>query len=249
VGRRRVKPPPVPDGVAAAYRDGMTWLWRLQRPGDGGRAVGVLTLSAGADDALAELESWLEPQMAEGGELAFLAGWAQKMAGAVARIAAVLHLAAQSGRDGVPDVVVPRRTLDLAVQLGRDYLLPHAKAAFQVMGADPRVAKAAAVLKSLPGLAKEVSVTSVTSVTCHQGVSRRDINRKHHRLFKKVEELDPVLDLLVRHGWLRPTGEGRPGRGGAPSPLFLIHPAALASRPGPLVTGDTGDTAMVEEVL
>src|SRR5262249_52773225 len=57
VGCRCVKSPPVSQSTVDAYHAGMLRLWELQ-PG------AELRFSAGADDALADLERWLEPQLA-----------------------------------------------------------------------------------------------------------------------------------------------------------------------------------------
>jgi len=143
----------------------------------------------------------------------------------------VLHAIEAIGSGQPPALLIPATTVVGAVRLGRDYLLPHAQAAFAVMGADPRIEAARAVLASFPRLVAESSVTSVTSVTGGPCLSRREIHRHHHRRFLRAEDVDPVLDLLVRHGWLYPTGEGKTGRGGHPSPTYFVHPLALQTSP------------------
>src|SRR5262249_27741798 len=89
VGRRKTAAPAVPRTIAAAYWDGMLTLWRLQGTvDDAGRpAPRLLDFSPGADRALRGFQDWLEPQLADGEPLSFLAGWANKLAGAVARTA------------------------------------------------------------------------------------------------------------------------------------------------------------------
>lgn len=236
VGRRRIAPLAVSGDSEAEYQTAMQFLWKLE----GSPKPHELQFSNRADAVLQELERWLEPRLAPGEELSLLAGWANKLAGACARLAAILHAAAAAGKGDPPPTMIEHKTVEAAVKLGRDYFLPHAQAAFALMGADERQGHAQAVLRSLPELA---SVTSVTSVTAPPCVSRRDIHRKHHRRFVRAEELDPVLDLLVRHGWLQPTGEGRVGRGGQPSLTYWIHPAGVKdTHAGTRTPGDTGDT-------
>jgi uncharacterized membrane protein len=218
VGTRHIRTRPVPSAVVADYHRGMRCVWELQ-PG------AELHFAGEADDVLADFEGWLEPQLAEGQELAFLAGWGNKLAGAVARVAGILHVAGHISDAGDLSVEVGPQTVRDAVRFGRDYLLPHAQAAFGVMGADPRLEAARAVLRSLRELS---SVTSVTIVTGVALVSRREIHRKHHRRFPKAEDLDPVLDLLVRLGWIRPHGKEPRGLGRPPSPVYQVHPQALA---------------------
>src|SRR5262249_2837373 len=133
-----------------------------------------------ADDVLADFERWLEPQLGE--ELALLAGWANKLAGAVARLAGGLHVAEHICNAGELSRHVGPATVENAIRLGRDYLLGHAQAAFGVMGADPRLEATRAVLRSLRELS---SVNSGTIVTGGPFVSRRDIHRKHHRRFAR----------------------------------------------------------------
>jgi hypothetical protein len=69
------------------------------------------------------------------GDLAHLAGWAAKLAGATCRLAGLLHLAAHL-REGCAQPI-NADTLAGAIQLA-DYLTDHAQAVFALMGADPR---------------------------------------------------------------------------------------------------------------
>jgi hypothetical protein len=181
-----------------------------------------LTFTAEADALLAEFERWLEPQLAAGAALADLAGWANKLAGAVGRVAGVLHLAAAVGRGEPAAVDVPAGPVDAAVRLAQSYLLPHARRAFALMGMDERTGDAQAVLRWLGREARLARLDPAEEVV----VSRRDIFQAFKSRFQTVDRLDPILALLERHGWLRPTGEGRPGRGGFASPTYWVHPDA-----------------------
>src|SRR5262249_21351685 len=132
VGRRQIAPPAVPGDVCRTYQDNMAEVRRI--PGgvdEGGQpAAHGVRVSAGARQEMRAFERWLEPQLAEGEDLSLLAGWANKLAGAVARIAGILHVteAVGSGRSWHCPILVG--TVRAAVRLGRDYLLPHAQAAF-----------------------------------------------------------------------------------------------------------------------
>ena len=64
-----------------------------------------------------------------------MAGWAAKLAGATCRLAALLHLASHL-RDGWAQPI-SRGTFAAAIRLA-DYLIEHARAVFDLMGADPR---------------------------------------------------------------------------------------------------------------
>jgi hypothetical protein len=222
VGRRSVAPAAVPAAVRGAYQGTIKKLWEL--PGltnDSRRPEPYwLRFSAEADRALRDFETWLEPQLAEGEELSYLAGWANKLAGAVVRIAGILHVADAVSRDGDWLRPISQDTVERAICLGRDYFLPHALAAFGMMGADPRAELGNVVLEGLKRQVAHVGYVGSAPPT----FSRREIYHQHRRRFKTVEDLDPILDLLVKHGWLMPTGTGERGRGHR-GPTFWLNPA------------------------
>ena len=70
----------------------------------------VLVLSSAADKAMEEFQRWLEPQLGMGKQLSLLAGWANKLAGAVARLAGILHMA-QAVDDGNFTTVIAEQTV------------------------------------------------------------------------------------------------------------------------------------------
>jgi hypothetical protein len=223
VGGRTIKPAPVPRGVADAFQDAVTVLWRLRGAADekGRPAPHWLEFSPAADRLLADFERWLEPRLKLGEELSHLAGWANKLAGAVARLAAVLHMAGSAG--GSWDATVSEAAVSAAIRLGRDYLLPHALAAFGMMGADERLEDARAVAVWL-GRHSAHCADSAHGVLI---LSKRDIYNAFRARFKTADALDPVLRLLVEACYLRPVAQ--PHRGGAgrhPSPRYEVNPLA-----------------------
>jgi replicative DNA helicase len=146
------------------------------------------------------------------GDLAHLAGWAAKLAGATCRLAGLLHLAAHL-REGCAQPI-NADTLAGAIQLA-DYLTDHAQAVFALKGADPRTEDARWLLDWI-------------SRTNQVQFSRRDAHQAARGRFRKATDLEPTLTLLEEHGWLRrvdpepsrdPQGRGRP-----PSPRFLVNP-------------------------
>ncbi len=72
--------------------------------------------------------------------------WGGKLAGAIVRIAGLLHLA-EHARDGW-DRPITLATLEAAAEIG-DYFTHHAKAAYDTIGADPATAAARAILQWL----------------------------------------------------------------------------------------------------
>jgi hypothetical protein len=218
VGRRRVKPPPVPKDVAETYRETMLSIWRLPGEPDG---TETLYFSPEADAVMAELELWVEPRLAEGEELHYLAGWAQKLAGAVARVAGALHIAGTEGG------TISAATVEKAVRLGKEYLVPHAVAAFGLMGADPRIGDARRIVRWLSS--NRESVKSVKGETLSK-VTKRDIHTSVFGGSRRSGDLDQVLKLLEEYGYIRHAQEKeKTGVGRKPSPAYEVNPQICKS--------------------
>jgi hypothetical protein len=247
VGARAIKPVPVPAGMARQYFDYMLALWRLPEMTDanGELVVQVLRFSPEGDRLMEEFETWLEPQLAEGEDLSFQGGWANKLAGAVARIAGGLHMAEHIACGRAQwEAEIDAATVEAAIRLGQGYFLPHALAAFGIMGADPRIQDARHVWGSI--CRRSVSHVSHVSVGPPLiRVSRRDLHNWNQKRFPAVAELDEALTLLVREGYIRlVVDSGQKGRGNK-SPLYEINPLAWAAalKGGPTDTWDTQHTA------
>lgn len=217
LGRRQVASPPVPAVVRQGYHDTISALLALE-PGvdDRGNSVPhVLRLTAEAEQEFLAFERWIEPQLAEHGAMGTFNDWSGKLAGAVARIAGILHLAAHAD-DSAPWLApVSATTIESAARIGR-YLVEHARAAFAAMGASADVVAAQRVLRWI----KHERVASFT---------RRSAFNALRGAFKKVDDIDPALALLEAHGYVRRRApEERSSRGRKPSPEFDVNPYALA---------------------
>jgi hypothetical protein len=134
VGRREIAAAAVPAKVASTYRKNMLALWRAKSDVDSqGKPVPrLLRFSPAADATMRDFERWLEPQLGDEGLLSQMGGWANKLSGAIGRIAGILHVASHAGST-VP-LAISSDTVLSAITLGKDYLLPHAMGAFGVMG-------------------------------------------------------------------------------------------------------------------
>jgi hypothetical protein len=214
VGRRQPGASPVTPAVADRYTLELQALAASLVTPDGNDGPALLTLDQEAAELLLGFERDLEPRLAaDRGDLAHLAGWAAKLAGATCRIAALLHLA-EHLRDGWAQPI-RFNTFAAAIRLA-DYLIEHARAVFDLMGTDPRIDDARWLLDW-------VGRTDRTQF------SRRDAHRAAPRgRFAKATDLEPALRLLEEHGHLRrvdpqpspdPRGRGRPA-----SPRFLVNP-------------------------
>ena len=144
-----------------------------------------------------------------GGDLAHIADWGAKLPGAVARIAGLLHLGANVRTGwGLP---VHVEAVERAIALA-DYFAFHALAVFDLMAADEIIADARAVA----AWAAE-----------REEFTRRDAHRAFQSRFQKAADIDPVLDLLEEHGWIRRREEPpSPSGGRPPSPTYLVNPNA-----------------------
>jgi hypothetical protein len=182
-------------------------------------APAVLILDQEAAELLLGFERELEPRLAAGsGDLAHLAGWAAKLAGATCRLAGLLHLAGHL-RDGW-NRPIGADTFAAAIGLA-GYLVEHARAVFDLMGADPRIEVARWLLEWI-------------SRTGQAQFTRRDAHRAAPRgRFAKATDLNPALALLEEHGWLRRLDADAPGpKGGRPpSPRFLVNPLHPPTEP------------------
>jgi hypothetical protein len=212
VGTRTVAAPAVPDAVAESYRMNMRSAWSSP-PRAPGQPEHLLEFSPAADSVLQEFENWLEPQLASGQELSHLAGWANKLAGAVVRISGILHLADHANMINAITTPISAGVVERAVRLAREYLIPHARAAFGLMGADPTIEAARRLLACL---------------TRHQDLvdfTRTELWRPVRHCFKKPEDLDQALALLVSANYLRCHTPERPKHHrGAWPPRFQVSP-------------------------
>ena len=181
VGRRQARTPPVPEPVVDRYtREVQGLATSLTRPA--GDDPTMLTLDPHADELLLAFERDLEPRLAAGsGDLAHLAGWAAKLAGATCRLAALLHLA-EHLRDGWAQPI-SANTLAGAIRLA-NYLVDHARAVFDLMGADPRVGDGRWLLDWI-------------SRTDQVQFSRRDAHQAARGRFRKATDLDVVPMRVV----------------------------------------------------
>ena len=221
VGHRQAGAPSVPEAVADRYaRELHALAASLTTPAEPTSAEGpsLLALDQEAAELLLTFEQDLEPRLGAGsGDLAYLAGWAAKLAGATCRLASLLHLAGHL-RDGW---VQPIGADTFAGAIGlAGYLVEHARAVFDLMGTDLRVDDARWLLDWIDR-------------TGQAQFSRRDAHQAARGRFRKAADLEPALSLLEEHGWLRRVDADPVGvKGGRPPSLrFLVNPLHPTSEP------------------
>ena len=208
VGGRRYRSEPVPDDVYAAYE---RCVFNMLED-DYGSAPEIITLSPEADALMEAFSQELEPKLVK--EYAEIADWCGKLAGNTLRIAGLLCRAAtHRGHDflDVPEpLVVDGQTMANAIRLGK-YFLNHAQAIFNVLPENAMFRNAHRILKMIyeKGL-KEFN---------------RRTAMRNCQTFKRVEEIQPVLDFLEDYGYIAPVeapptfGKGRPAM-----PKYIVNP-------------------------
>ncbi|WP_049579108.1 YfjI family protein [Streptomyces sp. SBT349] len=214
VGYRKIITDPVPEQVAGAYRQRVIDLTLSLADWTD---PAVIQLTPDADRVLIAFQERLEPQMKPRGALKHIEKWAGKLAGATARIAGLLHLAQHP--DAAHARPVDIDTMNAAVTIG-DYFTAHALAVFDAMGADPTTDRARALL-------------DVFKANRWTEVSRRDLFSKLSRSeFATVADLEPAVQLLEDHGYLRTDSPPRTGRRGRPpAPRYVINPHLWEDQP------------------
>lgn len=215
VGDREIRPEAIPATISQRYAARLRAC--LETPAalneHGKPTPHLLSFAPEADDAIAEFETWLEPQLRPGGELATMEGWASKLAGAVARIATLLHLGSLAGATDLWKIPVDADAVGRARQIA-EYLIPHAQAAFAAMGTDPAIKGARTVL----GWIKKRGIGEFSKDEAFNSLRSQ---------FPRADDLDEPLKVLLDHGYVRQieaAAEKRPGR--PASPRFRCHPSA-----------------------
>ena len=208
VGFRKVGADPIPTQVAAGYHAGLHALvLTLAEWTD----PAVLVLTPEANDLVLDIERQVEPRLAPGGAWAHVVDWGSKYAGAVVRIAGLLHLAEHLREGwGTP---VGADIIERAAMIG-EYYAAHALGAFDDMGADQATRNARTILAW-------IERTGTSAFT------KREVFRalKSSQL-PAAGDFDAPLAVLEAHGYLRSLDPPAPKRAGGrpPSPSFLVHP-------------------------
>lgn len=209
VGQRVYRSTPVPPEVYAAYERCVFNMLEDEYPA----SPELIRLSPEADAQLEEFTQALEPKLVK--EYAEIADWCGKLAGNTLRIAALLCRAGTyRSHDFLPEeqepLVVDGTTMKNAIRLGK-YFLNHAQAIFNVLPENAMFQNAHKVLKMIhdKGL-KEFN---------------RRTAMRYCQTFRRVEEIQPVLDFLEDYGYIAAI-EGPPtyGKGRPPMPKYVVNP-------------------------
>ena len=212
LGTRDVEPPSVPHTTLKRYEEAVLALLDLPKTQDQYDTLAALALTDEARALLRDFMARLEPELGPGGRYESMSGWYGKVAGAVARIAGCLHLAAKPLEGGALQAPIDADTMQAALALGGFYAA-HAERVGKTFGATPEARKAARVLEAI----KRYGWHTFTE---------RDLYRA---LGLRKAEAAEALAVLEETGHVRPVAhadpdsEGRPGR--KPSRDWEVNPA------------------------
>lgn len=200
----------IPNEVREAYNTAVLSMLEGYPPEPGASDKPVtLRLDDCAEELWLDFAQEVEDQQGEGGPLDSIRDWTSKLPGAVARVAALLELAAGGlGRD-----TVGMEAMHQAITLAR-LLIPHTKAAFNLLGADALEADAIAVLKWVRGNGLE----EFTQREAQKGMEAR---------FRSVDKLKRAIDKLRDLDCVRVTKRRNQGSI-RPSVVIQVNPACLS---------------------
>lgn len=199
-------PPEVQAGYDAAVRAMLEGY--PPEPGASDKAV-TLRLDDCAEELWLEFAQQVEDQQGEGGPLDSIRDWSSKLPGAVARVAALLELAA----GGLERRTVGMDAMHQAITLAK-LLIPHTKAAFNLLGADALEADAIAVLKWVRGNGLE----EFTQREAQKGMESR---------FRSVDKLKRAIEKLRDLDCMRITKRRNQGSI-RPSVVIQVNPGCLS---------------------
>jgi replicative DNA helicase len=201
--RKRVS---IPRAIADGYHDAVMNL--LQGYEDHTAEPVILGFSSEAREPLIEFAEEIEREQGEGGKFEEISDWTSKLPGAVVRLAAIFQLA----QDGLAARTVQVGSVGRALYLCR-LLIPHAQAAFAMLGADDTDTDALAVLRWIRDDEKKE-------------FTRHSAQLAMRRRFSKIERLIDALSVL-RDNYII-SGEKKTSSGGRPSAFYLVNPKLYA---------------------
>jgi 5S rRNA maturation endonuclease (ribonuclease M5) len=218
LGFRKLITVPIAENIKASYKD---VLWTIlnraySKDNKGNITPRKLILE---DEALKSFKRFaleIESLMADGGRLEVVRDWAGKLPGAVARIAALSHVAHHAYHKNKPEECpIIQSTMEYAIEIGR-YLITHALKAFDLIGSDPAFDGARYILKWI----KRKKLTKFTQRDCHY---------ENKSKFKRVRDLSQPFEVLTERFFIKELQNERVSH--RPSKVFEVNPKILNITP------------------
>ena len=209
VGKRCVRDhAAIDDGVSERYERGVLSLldgW-LCEPGTVPK-VQALDMAESSAELWYQFAQEIEDGNGPGGVYEPIGDWVSKLAGAVARIAALLELA----DTGLGAQTVSFCAMDRAIRLAR-VLIPHAQTAFGLLGTDPVDQDALAVLKWARARGSEEFTQREALKSMHARFNSLD---KLKKAMERLESMDCLKEFMRRN------------KGASPSVCYQLNPSLL----------------------
>jgi hypothetical protein len=209
IGYRSIHTPEIPADVQNAYTAALKRLLMvIPQEFDGRTRPSVLTLTPEADAVFTQFREEVEVSLRPDGNLYAVREWGSKLAGATARLAALLHVAEHADTA----LTIRRTTMRAAILLAR-YCSAHALAAHAEMGADADSDGARALLAWLTRTRAET-------------FRKREAHNALQGRFRRSNDLDKPIEILCERGYIREgMPEQRSGPGRKPSNEYEVNPA------------------------
>ena len=215
LGIRTHNTAPVPNLTREEYDCGIRALLNVptRLKSDGQPDPEIIYLSKQALPQWKDFQRSVERQLSEGQRLSRCTDWAgDKLPGQALRLAAILHYAAYPFGKGPKEIQLQQTEQALALA---DVLTTHTLAALQLMELDPAVEDARRILRWIYRIEKPQFTV-------------RDCFHFHQGHFKRVDAMDPAMDILLRHGYVRPLPQEK--KLGRPTGLYEVNPSALEAK-------------------
>jgi len=213
VGTRNVETSPIPSDISETYGSTLRGLLELpwERDSAGNIIPYVLPLSPDARGIWYAFANDIERDLADGGPLCRMRDWGGKLPGQALRLAGLCHVTLYDVPQEYP---ISGQTLACAVNLAK-LLVGHARAAFNLMGADDSMECAKAILQWL----RQERLAAFTGRNALEKVKGR---------WPKMALVNLGLTILEERGFIltqdrAPSGPGRPSR------IFLVNPCLHAA--------------------
>jgi hypothetical protein len=204
-GYRTLQTSPVPANVKESYNRLILSLMAVEGKHELRMSPDAQAVWNGFSD---DVEALLRP----GAQLDNLVDWGSKLAGAVARIAGLLHYA--DSAEGFHSNQISKAAIESACVIGA-YYIEHAVVVFGLMKEDTRITTAKKIL---------------AYIKRHKPETFKGRELFNHTNCQSMQDIQPGLNILVEWGYIRESVKqeigSRPGR--PPSSVYEVNPKILS---------------------
>lgn len=204
MGNRSYDTPEIDTDLELAYKQLITKLLEIPYPSNG--VLPSIHLSTSAKDKVKHFHDWLEPKLVDG--LEHMDGWGAELLGNMLRLSGILHCAKNPKEP--EQIALSADTAQQAITISK-YFLRHAKCVYNLLGTDKDIQLAKHIIKKLQQQEK-------SELTKYQ------IYRMCRGSFQKVEDISPILDILVDYGYLKEKRNTAPTGGRPRGSSYLLNP-------------------------